>query len=353
MAHPLPTTTTIKELYGTASACAFPGCEQPLYRRSAGVAVRNSEVCHIHARSEGGPRWDPGQSAEENRSARNLLVFCFAHHAEVDDPRRLVDFPPELLRSWKARQIGVAAGHGYELTDEQASEVVAKSFTLHQAITLNADVIKLGGEGGRDGSGGGGGAAIGAGARGGPGGGTRFSLDGLPAAGYGGGGGGGGSMHLERREWPIDARHPSAAQKPDDTGFVKGVRLTGMFAADHVRRNATGLLDVRGGAWEWTSVAAVPVEIVVPVVCIFELREVEPQTRILMRVSVRDPQGACALEEEFLVDSAEARPVTMAQAILSLRFEARSVGIWTIAVAEGAQPLGRISLEVRVKTYGS
>ncbi len=45
------------------------GCPQPLYRVSeSGERVLNSRVAHIHARSEGGPRWNPTMTAEENRA---------------------------------------------------------------------------------------------------------------------------------------------------------------------------------------------------------------------------------------------------------------------------------------------
>jgi hypothetical protein len=38
-----------------------------------GEIVLNSHVSHICALSEGGPRWDPEMSEEENRSESNLI----------------------------------------------------------------------------------------------------------------------------------------------------------------------------------------------------------------------------------------------------------------------------------------
>lgn len=70
MEHPKPTAATIHKLYGSSRECAFPGCTEPHIEvdENTGVKLCNTEVSHIHARAENGPRWDPSQSPEENRS---------------------------------------------------------------------------------------------------------------------------------------------------------------------------------------------------------------------------------------------------------------------------------------------
>ncbi|MFE3936394.1 hypothetical protein ACFXPJ_22105, partial [Streptomyces goshikiensis] len=84
--HPPPTPATFKQLYGTAFRCAKPDCREPLYRVNSdtGETILNSNVAHIHARSEGGPRWKPGMTADENRHFDNLLPMCEAHAREID-----------------------------------------------------------------------------------------------------------------------------------------------------------------------------------------------------------------------------------------------------------------------------
>lgn len=71
-----PRHRVIKELYSNAVSCAYPGCEAPLYVPSASGATRtlNSEVAHICARSEGGPRWRPMTDAE-NAGFANLILL--------------------------------------------------------------------------------------------------------------------------------------------------------------------------------------------------------------------------------------------------------------------------------------
>lgn len=77
--HRVPTPGTVRQLYGTAFACAKPGCRAGLYTVNAdtGQHVLNSHVAHIHARSEGGPRWDPAMSEADNRDVSNLVLLCF------------------------------------------------------------------------------------------------------------------------------------------------------------------------------------------------------------------------------------------------------------------------------------
>lgn len=162
--HPLPTDSTIYKLYASSRGCAFPGCSQAHIEVdvNTGVKVCNTQVCHIHARRENGPRWDASQTAEANRSDSNLVLLCGKHHTVVDDRRNEYFYTPELLKGWKAQQ---EAQLGIPLTQED-KEAIAQTNVFITAETLN-----LGGQGGAaPGAGGGGGAAIGSNAIGGRGG---------------------------------------------------------------------------------------------------------------------------------------------------------------------------------------
>ncbi|MFC7308379.1 hypothetical protein ACFQVC_29675 [Streptomyces monticola] len=132
--HRTPTAGTVKKLYGTAFRCAEPACSRPLYRQNneTGELLLNSHVAHIHARSEGGPRWDPDMPEEQNRGAGNLLLLCFDHATEVDDTPE--HFPAELLRRWKTAQLDEYAeiGRSWPLSDVEAEEVAVASFDSRQ-----------------------------------------------------------------------------------------------------------------------------------------------------------------------------------------------------------------------------
>lgn len=128
--HRLPSETTVKRLYATAFGCCKPGCGQRLFRvnEATGAWLVNSRVAHIHARREGGPRWDPQMSEGDNQSYENLVLLCIPHAFEIDDTPE--HYPADLLRSWKR-----AESDNYErlrkswiLSDDQVAEVVAASF---------------------------------------------------------------------------------------------------------------------------------------------------------------------------------------------------------------------------------
>lgn len=172
--HPPPTVATIKKLYAHAFGCAFEGCRRPLYRvdDETGVRTPNSRVCHINARREGGPRWDPHQTAEDNRSEDNLVLMCVEHAALIDEPQTLTRYPAELLHQWKQNQLEQydRIQQGWVLDTDMAKQVIEASQS-HSDIAIENSTVSLGGEGGKaPGAGGGGGGAIGQGARGGRGG---------------------------------------------------------------------------------------------------------------------------------------------------------------------------------------
>jgi hypothetical protein len=196
--HPEVTAATAKELYANAINCASPECDRPLYRVNEDRSrTLNTRIAHICARQEYGPRWDPEMSPEANRSVDNLLVLCIEHADEVDRPERVGLYPVALLHEWKAQQLALfdeRQGGGWDITQEEAEEVIRESTSLE--VSIQGEVINLGGAGGQAlSAGGGGGAAIGRGAKGGeggPGGPIRINLRGEAGVAPGAGGGGAG-----------------------------------------------------------------------------------------------------------------------------------------------------------------
>jgi hypothetical protein len=172
--HPKPTESTVKFLYAHAFRCAYKGCRRPLYtiHNQTGDRTLNSRICHIHARREGGPRWDPQQSAEDNRSERNLIVMCVEHASLVDEQATLSSHSAERLQEWKAQQLEEydRLKQGWELDTNMAREAIDASFS-NVEVVITQSTVNLSGEGGRAPcAGGGGGGAIGRNSRGGRGG---------------------------------------------------------------------------------------------------------------------------------------------------------------------------------------
>ena len=97
--HRLPTTTTQKHvLSASGNQCAFPGCSRLIFDLTHETLI--GTIAHIRARCENGPRFDPSQSEEDNRSFGNLVAMC-AEHSKIIDGPKWADFSVPTLSSWK------------------------------------------------------------------------------------------------------------------------------------------------------------------------------------------------------------------------------------------------------------
>ncbi|NED52341.1 hypothetical protein G3I24_15755 [Micromonospora aurantiaca] len=135
--HRTPTEGTVKQLYGTAWRCGEPSCTKPLYRLNddTGEYILNSRIAHIHARSQGGPRWDPDMSEAANRDASNLIPLCETHAWEIDQTPQ--HFTADMLREWKKKQLAEyqSVQRSWTLTDAEVTDVVTVSFaTLEERL---------------------------------------------------------------------------------------------------------------------------------------------------------------------------------------------------------------------------
>jgi hypothetical protein len=141
--HAMPKASTIKELYGTALHCGLPTCSEPLYRENTatGERILNSRVAHIQARSEGGPRWDPVMSEQENRGSANLILLCERHAWEIDNTPE--HYPADLLRAWKQQQLEAHARvqRTLHLSDDEVVEVSDASFSAEDLVERLTSVV--------------------------------------------------------------------------------------------------------------------------------------------------------------------------------------------------------------------
>lgn len=95
-----PTLPTIKRLFAlSGNHCAFPDCQLPIVEESGTVT---GIVCHIKARSKGGPRYDGKQTAEERHGFANLVLMCARHSKLIDsDPKT---YTAEILQNLKVKR---------------------------------------------------------------------------------------------------------------------------------------------------------------------------------------------------------------------------------------------------------
>jgi len=364
--HPKPTLSTVKELYGCALKCGFHDCQEPLFIGHANDSGRslNSRIAHICARREGGPRWDYNMSAEENRSASNLILMCAKHADEIDFLNRAALYPVPLLREWKAAQVTLydKASSGFRLTDDEAAEVLVRS---EVTISLVAETINLGGAGGINGGSGGGGAAIGLGALGGHGGPVgRINLDGADGIGPGSGGAGGGAispgaiprrLHYQATEGTGYSSGTDGNDGGDTTissgdrvllrakGGKGGLAGTGIRgSSDRLRVSALllvnqgeqreGLLYVLGGGWNNCALLNVPTRVGFPHIILFEAGGI-PEAELTASIDVVDPAGRVCGTQSFPITIQKAGDVLRIARLGTVAADVHCFGLRSVAVS--------------------
>lgn len=134
-----PTRTAVKKLFAfSRNRCAFPKCEVPIVEDSGTVT---GIICHIRARSKGGPRFDAKQSPEQRHDFANLILMCSRHSKVIDsEPKlytaaKLEDFKRDHERNGDI-ELSVAGGKKADLLLEAyrdtyivASEVYIQELT--------------------------------------------------------------------------------------------------------------------------------------------------------------------------------------------------------------------------------
>jgi hypothetical protein len=384
--HPRPTESIAKELYGLALGCAFPECSEPLFRDIPGQSDRqlNSRIAHICARSEGGPRWDPNMSREDNRAAPNLLLLCLKHADEIDSPDLVASYPIEVLQRWKEDQLTASATavRSWQITDDEAAEVIEKSFPP-TTIAVQGETIIVGGMGGNFGGGGGGGGAIGPGALGGPGGNVGYiDLHGKPGVEAGAGGGGGGTVAPD-----AITPDPAQPQPTDGAGFSSGLdggdggdTVVSMGGTELLRAAGgggglggtgqrlqsealsvssmlfvrfgeiapSGLVSILSGAWQSTSILNLGDGVGVSLFVVFEAAGVAVG-EYTGSVAAYDPDGVERHRVRFPITVTQAGDILRIPRFCELRFPATKFGLWTFIVAHN-RDLG--SLQLLLKRSG-
>ena len=93
---------TLKILFGMSrNQCAHPNCINTLIEPNTenSDACVIAHICHIHAISPDGPRFNPNLVQKELNSNDNLILLCRNHHAVVDGQPET--YTAEMLKKWK------------------------------------------------------------------------------------------------------------------------------------------------------------------------------------------------------------------------------------------------------------
>lgn len=117
---------TVKKLFGRAgNHCAFPDCDEQVIRNDGHIA---GEICHIKARSPGGPRYDPAQNDKERHAYENLILLCGNHHKTIDAHPRT--YGVDVLADMKT-----IAETTYNRPSRSIDEIYAKLLIAHSRPT--------------------------------------------------------------------------------------------------------------------------------------------------------------------------------------------------------------------------
>lgn len=126
---PKPTPRDVKRLFAlSGNRCAFPRCAVLIAEGASLIG----EICHIHADSPNGPRYNHNQTAEERQGFDNLILMCANHHKVIDDDD--ISYPAERLRQIK---------HEHELRhmaapEDEFSAMVAQ-LLIDQSTAISAE----------------------------------------------------------------------------------------------------------------------------------------------------------------------------------------------------------------------
>lgn len=131
-----PTEKTIKRLFAlSGNICAYPGCSLAIVES---VGTVTGEICHIHARREGGPRYEASQSEAERHGFDNLILLCRQHHKVIDSQPDI--YTAETLREMKAIHEDVA-GRAEQASDGFFAKILLNDLRI--TVTNNSGNVAI------------------------------------------------------------------------------------------------------------------------------------------------------------------------------------------------------------------
>lgn len=330
-----PRATTIRRLFAVSmNRCAFPGCTAPIVDPGTGTIL--AEVCHIHAQSTRGPRFNPAQTDEDRHAIENIVVMCRVHHKVIDE--NISVYSAENLREIKRHHEDEAMRLG---VNPEAPESVIRalmlSATTYESGSVHMDFrqakFQVGGEGGSFGGGGGHGGVltiIGI-SRLPPG--ANVNLDGQNGKAPGGGGGGGGALAFQGR-------------LSEETDVRNGLKISSLFLADAA--SLTGLLNILGGGWDFCMLPSFPYQTRVKLVGIVECGRLDPSTLLRVAVAVENPEGTRVVVSEIDIEvPMNDSLVRRVRFLRDINLEITEPGVWKICLSSGEIALADYKIEFR------
>lgn len=330
-----PRLSTVKRLFAVSmNRCAFPGCSTPVIDPATQTVL--GEICHIHAQSEGGPRFNNDLTQEQIHGFENLILMCGTHHKLIDDSGNEATYSAGYLMGLKVAVAKSSSKIGTELSNEQATVLIQQS-VVYEENAVHMDfrhaTFRVGGEGGQWGGGGGAGGTL-----------TIVGSHRLPSetiidangrtgAAPGGGGGGAGSIVFMGRA--LDAQEIRA-----------GFEISSIFAADAT--SGEGLFNALGAGWGHCRVGSLPINATVRLIVVVETAGIEEDALIRLTIDVMSPSGEIVGIQAVDIPGNPTHDLTprcIVQCVVS--FEVVELGVWEFHVRSGDTRLKTHRIEFR------
>jgi hypothetical protein len=251
-------------------------------------------------------------SPDENRRPDNLIVLCLVHADEIMQPENAERYPVHLLRDWKrlqrsAYQAAAADGQdgetlGWQLTDEEAAEVVRESERWSPTLNVRAAASQA-----AEASGG-------------------QAAPAAPVA-------------------PVGYGYVRPAAGPVDLLTTDRLAVSALMLVNYAEVAANGLASVVGAGWQSATVRSVPSHASFSVFAVIEAGRA-PAGQYAVTFEMRNPSGELRSTACVAVVVGLPADVVRVPAVLGLRTGIDELGTWTLTVRSGPTELGRLSVAV-------
>jgi hypothetical protein len=303
-------------------------------------------MCHIRAKSVGGPRYLESQTDEERHSFDNLILMCRNHHKEIDTAANLDTYTVEWLLQTKRAHEDEGRRSGELDAPANVFTALAFSASIYEAgathLDLRGSTFNVGGQGGSPAS------------PGGPGGvliingiaslprdieaEMNIELNGGNGQFPGGGSGGGGVLQFTGR--------PATG---DDS--AAGLRVPLFFPTDSATV-ANGLIFAQGAGWAYFWVPEFPCSTTKFIAAMIEFGSIDPNVLLGFEFTMTDPEGLVhVVTTTSTTDVAVPEPtglVNRANTVIAFNFTFRTPGMYELTMLSGDFRLAQYSFEVRL-----
>jgi hypothetical protein len=138
---------------------------------------------------------------------------------------------------------------------------------------------------------------------------------------------------------------PPPSRTPTEEDLKAGLKITGILAAEYIRRR-DGLWTVVEGGWDWVQPTTNPFRVQLPLLVEVETGTIETGTILDLKLVVRSPDGLQVHEQAQSVTAVDSL-VRRLRLAVTLECSGSQSGLWRVQVLAGPQVIGEFPIEIR------